>query len=147
MARNGSCCPRMDLLCSEEMNLVQLIIPVESAHDSISYLGQLGLLQFKDLNADKSPFQRTYANQVKRCGEMSRKSRFFRDQMIKVGLSPSTRSALRPDIELDDLEIKLGELEAELTEINGNVELLTMSNSGTEAFNSFVKRSRVAEAP
>ena len=67
--------------------------------------------------------------------------------MIKAGLSPSTRSALRPDIELDDLEIKLGELEAELTEINGNVELLTMSNSGTEAFNSFVKRSRVAEAP
>ena len=77
MARNRSCCPQMDLLRSEEMNLVHLIIPVESAHDSISYLGQLGLLQFKDLNADKNPFQRTYANQVKRCGEMSRKLRFF----------------------------------------------------------------------
>ena len=45
---------------------------------------------------------------------MSRKLRFFRDQMIKAGISPSTKYALRPDIELDDLEIKLGELEAEL---------------------------------
>jgi len=141
MARNGSCCPRMDLLRSEEMNLVQLIIPVESAHDSISYLGQLGLLQFKDLNADKSPFQRTYANQVKRCGEMSRKLRFFRDQMIKAGLSPSTRSALRPDIELDDLEIKLGELEAELTEINGNNEKLQRSHSELQEFKLVLQKA------
>lgn len=134
MARNGSCCPPMDLLRSEEMNLVQLIIPVESAHDSIAYLGQLGLLQFKDLNADKSPFQRTYANQVKRSGEMSRKLRFFRDQMIKAGISPSTKSALRPDIELDDLEIKLGELEAELIEINANNEKLQRSHSELQEF-------------
>ena len=27
-------------------------------------LGEVGLLQFKDLNTDKSAFQRTYANQV-----------------------------------------------------------------------------------
>lgn len=141
MARNGSCCPPMDLLRSEEMNLVQLIIPVESAHDSIAYLGQLGLLQFKDLNADKSPFQRTYANQVKRSGEMSRKLRFFRDQMIKAGLSPSTRSALRPDIELDDLEIKLGELEAELIEINANNEKLQRSHSELQEFKLVLQKA------
>lgn len=131
----------MDLLRSEEMNLVQLIIPVESAHDSIAYLGQLGLLQFKDLNADKSPFQRTYANQVKRSGEMSRKLRFFRDQMIKAGLSPSTRSALRPDIELDDLEIKLGELEAELIEINANNEKLQRSHSELQEFKLVLQKA------
>lgn len=141
MARNGSCCPPMDLLRSEEMNLVQLIIPVESAHDSIAYLGQLGLLQFKDLNADKSPFQRTYANQVKRSGEMSRKLRFFRDQMIKAGISPSTKSALRPDIELDDLEIKLGELEAELIEINANNEKLQRSHSELQEFKLVLQKA------
>lgn len=27
-------------------------------------LGEVGLLQFKDLNPDKSAFQRTFANQV-----------------------------------------------------------------------------------
>jgi hypothetical protein len=30
-------------------------------------LSQAGLIQFKDLNADKSAFQRTYANQVRAC--------------------------------------------------------------------------------
>lgn len=43
---------------------VQLIIPAESAHDTVAALGEVGLLQFKDLNQDKSAFQRTYANQV-----------------------------------------------------------------------------------
>ena len=39
----------MDLFRSEQMQLVQLIIPAEAAHDTISYLGELGLLQFKDV--------------------------------------------------------------------------------------------------
>ncbi|KAI3914681.1 hypothetical protein MKW92_025721, partial [Papaver armeniacum] len=59
----GGCIPSMDLFRSEPMQLVQLIIPIESAHQTVSYLGDLGLLQFKDLNSDKSPFQRTYASQ------------------------------------------------------------------------------------
>lgn len=41
--------PPMDLMRSETMTFVQLIIPVESAHRAISYLGQLGLLQFCDV--------------------------------------------------------------------------------------------------
>ena len=41
------------------------MVPAESAHDTIGALGDVGLLQFKDLNADKSAFQRTYANQVR----------------------------------------------------------------------------------
>ncbi len=44
--------------------LPQLMIPSEAAHDTVASLGELGLLQFKDLNQDKSAFQRTYANQV-----------------------------------------------------------------------------------
>lgn len=41
----------MDLFRSEEMSLVQLIIPAESAHDTVTYLAELGLLQFKDVSA------------------------------------------------------------------------------------------------
>ncbi|CAI9103744.1 OLC1v1002283C2 [Oldenlandia corymbosa var. corymbosa] len=123
----GGCCPPMDLMRSEPMQLVQLIIPVESAHLTVDYLGQLGFIQFKDLNADKSPFQRTYATQIKRCGEMARKLRFFKDQMVKAGLSLPARSTTGTDISLDDLEIKLGELEAELVEINANSDKLLRS--------------------
>ncbi|KEH36223.1 vacuolar proton ATPase a3-like protein [Medicago truncatula] len=114
----------MDLLRSEPMQLVQLIIPIESAQRSISYLGDLGLFQFKDLNEDKSPFQQTYASQVKRCGEMSRKLRLFKEQMKKANISPSTWSTRDGSIDLEKLEVKLAELEAELIEINSNNEKL-----------------------
>ncbi|KAJ7532629.1 hypothetical protein O6H91_13G012300 [Diphasiastrum complanatum] len=120
--------PEMSLLRSEDMNLVQLIIPVESAHGTISYLGELGLLQFEDLNLDKSPFQRTYANQVKRCIEMVRKLRYLWEQLRKAGLS-AARSPPEIDIDLDELEIKLGELEAELRELDGNLEKLKRTHS------------------
>ncbi|KAK6253720.1 hypothetical protein QUC31_015440 [Theobroma cacao] len=123
----GGCCPPMDLFRSEPMQLVQLIIPIESAHLTVAYLGDLGILQFKDLNSEKSPFQRTYAAQIKKCGEMARKLRFFKEQMVKAGFSPSTKSEARGDIDVDDLEVKLGELEAELIEMNANGEKLQRS--------------------
>ncbi|BAT90966.1 V-type proton ATPase subunit a3 [Vigna angularis] len=125
VARRG-CCPPMDLFRSEPMQLVQLIIPIESAHRTVSYLGDLGLLQFKDLNADKSPFQRTYATQIKRCGEMARRLRFFKEQMLKAGVSPKY-STTPVDVNIDDLEVKLTEIESELVEMNANGEKLQRS--------------------
>ncbi|KAG6585562.1 V-type proton ATPase subunit a2-like [Cucurbita moschata] len=119
----------MDLLRSEPMQFVQLIIPNESVHRTVSYLGDLGLFQFNDLNASRSPFQRTYAAQIKRCGEMARKLRFFREQMARAGLSPSSNSLAVADFDLDNLEVKLGEFEAELLEINGNNEKLRRNYS------------------
>ncbi|XP_027918544.1 V-type proton ATPase subunit a3-like isoform X1 [Vigna unguiculata] len=124
MVNEGSCFPTMDLLRSEPMQMAQLIIPTESAHRAISYLGNLGLFQFIDLNVDKSPFQRTYASQIKRCGEMARRLRLFKDQMLKAGVSPSMSTAREDNVDLESLEVKLEELEADLLEINANNEKL-----------------------
>jgi len=120
----------MDLFRSEEMMLAQLIIPADAAHETITLLGQVGMFQFKDLNADKSAFQRTYANQVKRCDEMLRKLRFFSDQITKsdIMVSPKAGGMSRP-YDLDELEAKLEELEAELLEVNSNQEKLSRSHS------------------
>ncbi|KAG6653366.1 hypothetical protein I3843_05G063300 [Carya illinoinensis] len=134
----GGCCPPMYLFRSEPMQLVQLIVPIESAHLTASYLGDVGLLQFKDLNVEKSPFQRTYAAQIKKCGEMARKLRFFKEQMLKAGFC-SKKSTAQVDINLDDLEVKLGELEAELVEINANGEKLQ------RAYNELVEYKLVLE--
>ncbi|RZC70403.1 hypothetical protein C5167_033571 [Papaver somniferum] len=136
--------PSMDLMRSEEMIFFKLIIPVESAHRAVSYLGELGLVQFKDLNDDKSPFKRTFVNQVKLCGELSRKLRFFKDQMNKAGLLSSDGPVMQPDIELKELEVTsddfdfllfffglilLTERERELIEMNANSEQLRRSYS------------------
>ncbi|XP_074358588.1 V-type proton ATPase subunit a1-like isoform X1 [Apium graveolens] len=147
----GDTFPEMDLMRSEKMSFVQLIIPVESAHRAITYLGELGLLQFRDLNADKSPFQRTFVNQVKRCAEMSRKLRFFKDQILRASLPSSVHPGMRPDIELEELEvcsvvhicllthIQLAEHEYELNEMNSNSEKLQNS------FNELVEYKIVLE--
>ncbi|CAO2834627.1 unnamed protein product [Amaranthus hypochondriacus] len=117
----------MDLMRSEEMQLVQLIIPIESAHRTISYLGDLSVFQFKDLNIEKSPFQRTYATQIKRCTEMARKIRFLKEQMTKAGLVSSTSFFSRDNVQMDALEVRLCELEVEILEMNANNEKLQHS--------------------
>lgn len=44
---------------------LQLIIPSDAAHETIAELGDLGLMQFKDLNPEQEAFARTYASQVR----------------------------------------------------------------------------------
>ncbi|CAL5389611.1 unnamed protein product [Camellia sinensis] len=117
--------PAMDPMRSQKMTFVQLIVPAESSHRAVSYLGELGLLQFRDLNADKSPFQRTFVNQVKRCAEMSRKLRFFKDQIQKASLMSFAHPAMLEDVELEELECQYNLLrEHELIEMNHNIEKL-----------------------
>uniref|UniRef100_A0A9J8CYH1 V-type proton ATPase subunit a n=1 Tax=Cyprinus carpio carpio TaxID=630221 RepID=A0A9J8CYH1_CYPCA len=60
------------LFRSEEMCLVQLFFQTESAHNCISELGHLGLVQFKDLNPSAAAFQRRFVKEVKKCEEMER---------------------------------------------------------------------------
>ena len=63
------------LFRSEEMALCQLFLQSEAAYACVSELGELGLVQFRDLNPDTSAFQRKFVNEVRRCDEMERKLR------------------------------------------------------------------------
>jgi hypothetical protein len=65
------------LFRSEEMCLLQFIMQTEAAHSSVSYLGELGLVQFVDLNEAVSAFQRNFVKEIRRCDEMERKLRFL----------------------------------------------------------------------
>eukprot|EP01023_Acetabularia_acetabulum_P007407 TRINITY_DN131_c1_g1_i3.p1 TRINITY_DN131_c1_g1~~TRINITY_DN131_c1_g1_i3.p1 ORF type:complete len:878 (+),score=198.42 TRINITY_DN131_c1_g1_i3:100-2733(+) len=119
----------IELWRSEPMQLVQLIIPAEAAHDTMYSLGELGLLQFRDMNPEKSAFQRTYANQVKRCEEMARKLRFFEDQVTRADARPGLLTGADGANSFDDLENRLEELEKELLEVNANTERLQKSHA------------------
>jgi V-type H+-transporting ATPase subunit a len=118
----------MDLFRSEEIQLCQLMIPAEAAHDTIAALGEVGMLQFKDLNADRTAFQRTYANQIKRCDEMARQLRFFTSEVEKAGILVAPRlSSEQGALEFDALEARLAQLESELLELNANSDRLHRS--------------------
>lgn len=44
----------------------------EAAYGCVSEAGELGLVQFRDLNPDTNAFQRKFVNEVRRCDEMER---------------------------------------------------------------------------
>uniref|UniRef100_G1KYL7 V-type proton ATPase subunit a n=1 Tax=Anolis carolinensis TaxID=28377 RepID=G1KYL7_ANOCA len=57
---------------SEEMCLSQLFLQVESAYCCVAELGELGLVQFRDLNLNVNSFQRKFVNEVRRCESLER---------------------------------------------------------------------------
>merc|ERR1712198_306453 len=115
------------LFRSEEMALCQLFLQSEAAYGCVSELGELGLVQFRDLNPDINAFQRKFVNEVRRCDEMERKLRFLEKEikkdeipMLDTGDSPE---APQPR-EMIDLEATFEKLEHELKEVNQNAEAL-----------------------
>uniref|UniRef100_A0A8C5ITZ6 V-type proton ATPase subunit a n=1 Tax=Junco hyemalis TaxID=40217 RepID=A0A8C5ITZ6_JUNHY len=57
---------------SEEMSLRQLFLQVEAAYCCVAELGELGLVQFRDLNVNVNSFQRKFVNEVRRCESLER---------------------------------------------------------------------------
>ncbi|GFY70685.1 hypothetical protein TNIN_134531 [Trichonephila inaurata madagascariensis] len=112
---------------SEEMTLCQLFLQSEAAYACVSELGELGLVQFRDLNPDVNAFQRKFVNEVRRCDEMERKLRFLEKEIKKDGIAMMSfgdnPEAPQPR-EMIDLEATFEKLENELREVNTNAEAL-----------------------
>ncbi|XP_037517366.1 V-type proton ATPase 116 kDa subunit a 1 isoform X1 [Rhipicephalus sanguineus] len=115
------------LFRSEEMTLCQLFLQSEAAYGCVSELGELGLVQFRDLNPDVNAFQRKFVNEVRRCDEMERKLRFLEKEIKKDGI-PMLDIGDNPEApqprEMIDLEATFEKLENELKEVNTNAEAL-----------------------
>ncbi|KAF9539150.1 H(+)-transporting V0 sector ATPase subunit a [Mortierella hygrophila] len=118
------------LFRSEEMSLIQLYIPAEVAQPTVSELGELGLVQFRDLNPEVNAFQRAFVSEIRRFDEMERQLRFFTMQIEKVGIHvrptmPSSHlSSARSRQELDDLEERISEHENRLLQMNNSHETM-----------------------
>uniref|UniRef100_A0A665SW10 V-type proton ATPase subunit a n=1 Tax=Echeneis naucrates TaxID=173247 RepID=A0A665SW10_ECHNA len=53
-----------ELFRSEEMTLAQLFLQSEAAYCCVSELGEIGMVQFRDLNPDVNVFQRKFVNEL-----------------------------------------------------------------------------------
>eukprot|EP01120_Amphizonella_sp_Union-15-10_P005662 TRINITY_DN1704_c0_g1_i1.p1 TRINITY_DN1704_c0_g1~~TRINITY_DN1704_c0_g1_i1.p1 ORF type:complete len:851 (+),score=181.18 TRINITY_DN1704_c0_g1_i1:73-2625(+) len=124
-----------DLWRSQKMQLVQLFVQIDAAHDTVDELGNLGLVQFVDLNPSVNPFQRNFVNEVKIADEMERKLRFFEEQVEKVNTELSLENKYSPieiqkgddpmiRTKLEELEGRFEDLEKELQQMNNNQEAL-----------------------
>jgi len=112
------------LFRSELMSRCQLYLPPEAAYNCVSELGELGLVQFVDLNPDVSNFQRQFVGEVKRCEELERKLRFIERETIreKIAVAEADGTAIPAPAprEMVELETSLANIETNLTEVNTN---------------------------
>ncbi|GAA5989283.1 hypothetical protein JCM10908_001240 [Rhodotorula pacifica] len=113
------------LLRSEHMSLVQLFCPIDIAHATVDALGQLERIQFKDLNPNVKPFQRTYVSQIRRCDEAERRLRFLTQQIAaqEIHIRPfEETSALIANMSgpqaLEELDSRLTESEQRVVAMN-----------------------------
>uniref|UniRef100_A0A3Q2PU26 V-type proton ATPase subunit a n=1 Tax=Fundulus heteroclitus TaxID=8078 RepID=A0A3Q2PU26_FUNHE len=82
------------LFRSEEVCLVQLFLQSGSAYNCVSELGELGLVEFRDLNPNVNAFQRKFVGEVRRCEELE-KTFSFLEQEINRSLNPPLKGPLR----------------------------------------------------
>uniref|UniRef100_A0A8C6PWV8 V-type proton ATPase subunit a n=1 Tax=Nothobranchius furzeri TaxID=105023 RepID=A0A8C6PWV8_NOTFU len=122
---------------SEEVCLVQLFLQSGSAYNCVSELGELGLVEFRDLNPNVNAFQRKFVSEVRRCEELEKTFNFL-EQEISRSLSPPLKGPLRPPSpmppapqprELITIEEESERLARELKEVSRNRDsLLTQLN-------------------
>lgn len=118
------------LFRSEEMQLSQLFLQSESAYNTVAELGELGLVQFRDLNPGVNAFQRKFINEVRRCDEMQRKLRYLEKEIKRDNipmLDTGDNLEAPQQREMIDLEGTFEKLESELKEVNSNAEVLKKS--------------------
>ncbi|CAB1337154.1 unnamed protein product [Coregonus sp. 'balchen'] len=94
---------------SEEECLVQLFLQSGSAYNCVSELGELGLVEFRDLNPNVNSFQRKFVGEVRRCEKLEKTfceyldlshyrllNQAFLEQEINRSLSPPLHGPLPP---------------------------------------------------
>ncbi|XP_071244340.1 V-type proton ATPase 116 kDa subunit a 3 isoform X3 [Salvelinus alpinus] len=117
---------------SEEVCLVQLFLQSGSAYNCVSELGELGLVEFRDLNPNVNSFQRKFVNEVRRCEEMEKTFTYLEQEIVRslfppqVGPLPTPSplpSAPQPR-ELMAIEEESERLARELREVSRNRDCL-----------------------
>jgi V-type H+-transporting ATPase subunit a len=115
---------------SAEMSMVQLYISNEIGREVVNALGELGLVQFRDLNGDISAFQRAFTQEIRRLDNVERQLRYFYAQMEKAGI-PLRKLDLDVDTlaapttsEIDELSDRSQSLEQRISQLNDSYETL-----------------------
>eukprot|EP00759_Apiculatamorpha_spiralis_P023515 PhF_6_TR27180/c1_g1_i1/m.39868/K02154/ATPeV0A, ATP6N; V-type H+-transporting ATPase subunit a len=137
--------PASGLWRSEDMVLLQMQIQREVAHGIVLSLGNLGVVQFVDLNKGATAFARTFTNEVRRCDDMERRLRYFTDQLAKAtNIAPAVRVVRQTDAKetLDSLEAKLEDREAELRNLTTNYEQMSEEMNRNREFREVLARDK-----
>ena len=127
---------------SEEMNLVQLFVQSDAAHETLYQLGQIGAIQFKDLNKDKTAFQRIFVQDVRKCEDMLRIIRYLKGLHATEKIRTTTEEdAPREKVNSAELHEKLLELERELKEHTERYSQLSKQRNELEEHSAVLQKA------
>ncbi|RCK56693.1 V-type proton ATPase subunit a, vacuolar isoform [Candida viswanathii] len=92
---------------SADMSLVQLYVPTEVARDIIYKVGQLDIIQFRDLNSKVNEFQRSFVKELRKLDNVERQFNLFKRELdfrdIPIKLFPYEFDKAPPQTEIDEL--------------------------------------------
>ncbi|MCJ1250140.1 H(+)-transporting V0 sector ATPase subunit a [Trapelia coarctata] len=122
--------PKDTLFRSADMSLTQLYIANEIGREVVSALGELGEVQFRDLNSETTAFQRTFTQEIRRLDNVERQLRYFQSQIEKqnIPIRPqhdfSNILAAPSASEIDELAERSQSLEQRISSLNDSYETL-----------------------
>lgn len=110
------------------MSLVQLYIATEIGREVVSALGELGNVQFRDLNFKLSAFQRSFVKEIRRLDNSERQIRLLTSEIesrnIYLAPAPENVPVAPNSSDIDDLVEKLNSLEERVTQLRSSEESL-----------------------
>ena len=119
------------LFRSANMSLTQLYISNEIGREVVSALGEVGSVQFRDLNAETTAFQRTFTKEIRRLDNVERQLKYFKAQMDKSGIAMRSHWDFDLDMlaapqasEIDELADRAESLEHRVSNLNESYETL-----------------------
>ncbi|KAI4749414.1 V0/A0 complex, 116-kDa subunit of ATPase [Aureobasidium sp. EXF-12298] len=118
------------LFRSADMSLTQLYMANEIGREVVSALGELGIMDFRDLNSETTAFQRTFTQEIRRLDNVERQLRYFKAQMDKADISMRSmyefgdRLAAPSASEIDELVDRSQTLEQRIQSLNDSYETL-----------------------
>ncbi|PRT56810.1 V-type proton ATPase subunit a, vacuolar isoform [Wickerhamiella sorbophila] len=116
---------------SAEMSLVQLYVSNEIARDVFATLGELGNVQFRDLNSKVSAFQRAFVSDVRRYENGLRQVRFLREQLKAQSIKelPAWEGVRSTNAAVTDILTHLDELEESVGDLRRNFDSLKVKEA------------------
>ena len=119
------------LFRSASMCLTQLYISNDIGRPVVAALGELGIVQFRDLNAETTAFQRTFTKEIRRLDNVERQLKYFKAQMQKAGIEMRSHWDFDEDMlaapqasEIDELAERAEALEQRVGSLNDSYETL-----------------------
>ncbi|PLN85219.1 vacuolar ATPase 98 kDa subunit [Aspergillus taichungensis] len=122
--------PKDTFFRSSDMSLTQLYIANEIGREVVSALGELGQVQFRDLNPETNAFQRTFTKEIRRLDNVERQLRYFHAQMDKASIVMRSSSEFSDTLaapmasEIDELAERSESLEQRIASLNDSYETL-----------------------